>query len=348
MRTFLILALALIAGSALAEQPVRPFVPVFETDFADAFILRHNSEFLGYATNAQGDKANVPMARSANLVDWQTIQNGKQLHDAMPVLPPWARAGLTWAPEVIKTATGYVLTFTARDRRSELQCIGAAFSRDPLGPFVSAATQPLVCQTELGGTIDSHAFRAADGALYLYFKSDANNPKFGKKTDIFVQRLSPDALSVMGAAAALVRNDAAWEAHVIEAPTMVRHGPSYFLFFSANHYGWETHQKLSPYAIGYARCSGPMGPCIDAPENPILHSYKDRQAGCLSGPGHQSIFEVGGRQFISFHAWAATRGCRKFDNRRYLYIAPLLWEGGTPKIGNSLRPRQVPLTARAQ
>ena len=341
MRKFLLLALALIAGSALAEDSVPPFVPVFETDFPDAFVLRHGAEFLAYATNAQGDKANVPMARSTNLVDWQTIQDGKKLHDAMPVMPPWARAGLTWAPEVIQTKTGYVLNFTARDRRSDLQCVGAAFSRDPLGPFVSAATQPLVCQTALGGTIDSHAFRDADGKLYLYFKSDANNPRFGKKTDIFVQRLSPDALSVIGEPIALLRNDTAWEAHVIEAPTMVRHGTKYFLFYSANHYGWEKDQKLSPYAIGYARCSTPMGPCTDAPENPILYSYKDRQAGCLSGPGHQSVFEVGGRQFISFHAWAATRGCRKFDSRRYLYIAPLLWEGDTPKIGNSLRPKPV-------
>ncbi len=349
MRRFLSLVLAVTAGSAVAEQPLQPFVPVFEADFPDAFVLRHGTVFLGYATNAQGDKANVPMARSANLIEWQTIRNGERLHDAMPVLPPWARTGLTWAPEVIPTATGYVLHFTARDKRSELQCVGAAFSRDPLGPFVSTATQPLVCQTELGGTIDSHAFRDADGQLYLYYKSDANNPKFGKKTDIFVQRLSPDSLSVVGAPVALLRNNTAWEAHVIEAPTMVRRGNRYVMFFSANHYGWEKDQRLSPYAVGYASCSGPMGPCTDAPENPILHSYKDRQAGCLSGPGHQSVFDVGGRQFISFHAWAATRGCRKFDNRRYLYIAPLLWEGDIPKIGISLRPpRQVPQRARGQ
>ncbi|WP_114951237.1 glycoside hydrolase family 43 protein [Sphingosinicella terrae] len=337
MRKLLLLALALLAG-ANSAQAEPPFVPVFSTDFPDPFVLPHDGAFLAYATNAQGHRANVQMARSTNLVDWQLIERDGSLHDAMPTLPPWAREGFTWAPEVIAVENGFVLHFTAKDRRSELQCLGAAFSADPLGPFVSEATEPVLCQAETGGTIDSHAFRDADGQLYLYYKNDGNNPRFGLPTDIFVQRLSPDGLQVIGDPVALLRNDTDWEAHVIEAPTMVRRGDSYILFFSANHFGWETHQRLSPYSIGYARCSGPVGPCTDAAENPILHSYNDREAGCLSGPGHQSVFELGGRHFISFHAWAATRGCRRFDNRRYMYIAPLGWDGDTPRIAPSLRP----------
>ncbi|MGX7952898.1 glycoside hydrolase family 43 protein [Tsuneonella sp. HG249] len=341
MRTTLALfagiAAVLTSGPAVAREPSRPFVPVFETDFPDAAVLRDGADFLAYATNAQGDKANVQVARSSDLVNWELVRDGDGLHDAMPVLPPWANRGRTWAPEVIRTASGYVLHFTAHDRASDLQCLGAAFSTSPLGPFVSTATEPLVCQTELGGTIDSHPFRDADGQIYLYYKSDANNPKFGKKTDIFVQKLSADGLAVEGEPVTLLRNDTPWEAHVIEAPTMVQRGDGYVLFFSANHFGWETHQRLSPYSIGYARCSGPMGPCTDAPENPIIHSYNDRKAGCLSGPGHQSVFAVGGREFVSFHAWAATKGCRRADNARYLYVAPLLWDGDTPRLGVSLR-----------
>jgi beta-xylosidase len=329
----------LLALTAQASAPLVPnFEPVFTTDFPDPFILRHGNEFLGYATNAQNDQANVPMARSTNLVNWELVKDGDKLHDAMPILPPWARPGFTWAPEVLKTADGFVLHFTAKDRKSGLQCLGAAFSADPLGPFTSDATDPLLCQTDIGGTIDSHAFSDRDGQLYLYYKNDGNNPAFRKPTDIFVQRLSADGMTVTGDAVPLLRNDTAWEAHVIEAPTMVRHQDRYFLFYSANHFGWETHQRLSPYAMGYATCEGPMGPCTDAKENPILNSYNDRQEGCLSGPGHQSVFEVGGRQFVSFHAWAATAGCRRFENRRYLYIAPLLWKEGKPQVGLGLRP----------
>lgn len=331
---FLGLSAAVSVGRA---QDVQPFVPVFQQDFADPFVLPQRGEFLAYATNALADGANVPMARSTNLIDWQMLRDGDALHDAMPVLPAWAREGLTWAPEVIAVTGGFVLHFTARDRRSDLQCLGTAFSVSARGPFNSSATAPLLCQTEAGGTIDSHAFRDTDGALYIYYKNDGNNPRFRQPTMIYAQRLTSDGLSVSGPAVVLMRNDIPWEAHVIEAPTMVRRGSRYFMFYSANHFGWETHQRLSPYAMGYAVCDGPMGPCIDAPDNPILHSYNDRRAGCLSGPGHQSVFTVGDRMFISFHAWAATRGCRKLDNRRYLYIAPLLWEGDVPRLGNSLR-----------
>ena len=336
-----LIAIASLPSSSAAQRSAadeRPFVPVFEQDFADPFILVHGGEILGYATNAQNDAANVPMVRTTNLIDWQLLRDGERLHDAMPVLPAWARRGLTWAPEVIAVEGGYALHFTARDRTSDLQCIGAAFSVSPLGPFTSNATAPLVCQTEAGGTIDSSPFRDADGSLYLYYKNDGNNPRFGQPTRIYVQRLSADGQSVSGPAVPLLGNDTPWEAHVIEAPTMVRRGNRYVMFYSANHFGWETHQRLSPYAFGYATCDGPMGPCVDAPTNPMINSYNDRRAGCLSGPGHQSVFTVGNRQFVAFHAWAASRGCRKVGNRRFLYVAPLLWEGDVPRLANSLRP----------
>lgn len=323
-----------VSASSRSEPPL---IPAFSVDFPDPFVLRNGSEFLAYATNATGDRANVQMARSTNLVDWELIATEGKLRDAMPQMPSWARSGLTWAPEVIKTGKGFVLHFTARDKKSDLQCLGAAFSVNPLGPFTSPVDVPLLCQPELGGTIDSHAFRNSDGELFLYYKNDGNNPQFKKPTDIYVQRLTADGLNVTGDAVALLRNNTPWEAHVIEAPTMVQQGNSYFLFFSANHYGWETHQRLSPYAVGYASCKGPMGPCTDAISNPILNSYNDKKSGCLSGPGHQSVFDVGGRQFISFHAWATTKGCRKFDNKRYMYIAPLLWKDGKPQIGVSVR-----------
>lgn len=339
VRKFLLatLAAAGCAGLAQSSEPV-PFVPVLESDFADPFVMLHDGKFLAYATNAQRDAANVPMAESTNLADWSLVTDGGKLHDAMPDLPDWVRKGFTWAPEVAKAGGGFVLYFTAREKRSDLQCIGAAFSVDPKGPFVAAAAEPLVCQRELGGTIDANPFRDADGSLYLYYKNDGNNPQFRKPTHIYAQRLSADGLRLEGEPVALIDNDKAWEAHVIEAPTMVRHPGGYAMFYSANHYGWETDQKISRYAMGYAKCEGPMGPCKDAGNNPILYSYNNREAGCLSGPGHQSVFAVGARQFLSFHAWAATPGCRKLDNRRYLYIAPLNWKDGAPVLGVSLRP----------
>jgi hypothetical protein len=119
---------------------------------------------------------------------------------------------------------------------------------------------------------------------------------------------------------------------------MVHSPAGYELFFSGGFFGWNVEEGgLSPYAMGYASCTGPLGPCTAAKENPILHSFNDREAGCLSGPGHQSIFQVGTRMFISFHAWEASSGCRKQDDKRYLYIAPIFWKDAKPQIGPSLR-----------
>ena len=84
-KLFLVLLIALgLAVPASAEQP--PFVPVFSTNFPDPFILPHGDEFLAYATNANEGRANVQMARSTNLVDWEFVRDGERLHDAMPDL----------------------------------------------------------------------------------------------------------------------------------------------------------------------------------------------------------------------------------------------------------------------
>jgi beta-xylosidase len=328
-----VLALALPFALSAAAEP--SFVPVFRDNFPDPQIVVHQGEFIAYATNAG---INLPMLSSRDLVHWSWVMRpdepGKRL-DGMPELAPWVKEGFTWAPEVMKIGEKWLLYYTANHRKRDVQCLGVATADNPRGPFRDSSAEPLVCQFDLGGTIDADPFRDSDGKLYLYFKSDGN--RVGKGTAIWGQRLADDGLSVTGAPVALVKDDKQWEWKLVEAPTMVRAPAGYQLFYSAAFYGWDPNERLSRYATGYATCSGPLGPCVDAPENPILHSFNDREAGCLSGPGHTSIFSVGERRFIAFHAWAATKGCRKDVDKRYLYVAPLFWKDGKPVIGPSLR-----------
>jgi beta-xylosidase len=332
-------ATASISTASAAAPDAPPLAPVLRVDFPDPFILPHDGRFFAYATNTSKGRENVQMASSTDLVSWEPVKdrkNPKQLHDAMPVLPAWVKRGHTWAPEVLKTETGFVLYFTARDKKTGRQCVGTAVSADPLGPFTSSAARPLVCQEELGGTIDASPFRDADGQLYLYFKNDGNAVK--KPTEIFAQRLSRDGLSLTGEPVSLLRNDKPWEAHAIEAPTMVRTSGGYTMLFSANDFGWQKHRRLSPYAVGYARCEGPMGPCVDAPENPILYSYFDPESGCLSGPGHQTVFEANKQTYFAFHAWQTTPDCQRLEWKRFMYIAPIGWKDGKPQIAVRLPP----------
>jgi beta-xylosidase len=326
-----IAASLLCVGAAAPSDP--QFVPVFKENFPDPFVLLHGSEFIAYSTN---DGPNVPVAVSRDLVHWSfaTDSAGNKL-DALPKLGSWAKTGFTWAPEVLQLGNRYLLYYTASDRAKSSQCIGVAVASDPLGPFVDSNPQPIVCHVALGGSIDADAFRDADGKPYLYFKNDGN--RVGQHTAIWGQALAPDGLSVIGQPVELIHDDKPWEQRLVEAPTMIHSPLGYELFFSAAFFGWNDDQRLSPYSMGYASCAGLLGPCTKSPDNPILHSFNDRESGCLSGPGHQSIFEVGTRSFMSFHAWEANSGCRKVDDRRYLYIAPIFWRDGKPQISPSLR-----------
>ena len=324
-------ALLLVPAAASAEPS---FVPVYQVDFPDPFVVEHAGEFVAFSTNARG--LNVPVAVSRDLVDWRPAADasGKPI-DAMPELASWVEKGRTWAPEVMKVGDKWLLYYTARDRARDKQCIGIAVAADPRGPYRDTSGGPLVCQYDLGGTIDANPFRDKDGQLYVTYKNDGNS--IGKKTHIWSQRLSADGMSVVGEPVALLENDAKWEAHVIEASSMVHTPDGIAILYSANDYGWPPEHRLSRYALGYAMCQTALGPCKDSPNNPILYSYNEREAGCLSGPGHQSVFRGGEGTFIAFHGWAATRSCRKADDKRYLYVAPFGWANGKPQIAPSLR-----------
>jgi len=326
-------ALALLAGMSAAALAEPSFIPVYRDNFPDPHVVLHGGEFIAYATN---DGINLPMLVSRDLVNWSQVrdQAGRRI-DGMPVLAPWVQEGRTWAPEVMKVGAKWLLYYTAHSRRRKMQCLGVAAADGPKGPFRDQSTEPLVCQYDQGGTIDANPFRDSDGKLYVYYKSDGN--AVGKTTFIWGQRLSDDGLKVVGAAVPLIQDDAKWEWRLVEAPAMVRSPSGHQLFYSAAFFGWDPNERLSRYATGYANCSGPLGPCKDAPENPILNSFNDRQAGCLSGPGHPGIFQVGARHFMAFHAWAATSGCRKAEDERYLYVAPLFWKDGKPQLSPSLR-----------
>jgi beta-xylosidase len=301
--------------------------PVLRQDFADPAILHVDDTFYAYATNAAG--RNVMAARSTDLVNWELLP------DAMPALPKWAKltGGLTWAPEVIAIDGTYVLYFTTRDKASNKQCVGVATSAKPEGKYRDTGDQALVCQTDEGGTIDASPFRDADGTLYLYYKNDGNC--CGIATYLYVQELASDGLSLVGEPTRLVRNDQQWEGGVVEAPTMVLHDGGYYLFFSANNYA--THE----YAVGYAVCESVMGPCEDAPENPVLAS-RLKPPPMVIGPGHQTVLDLDGQTWLLYHVWEVVGGSRRGE-RRLLWLDRLDWEDGRPVVrGPTTDPQPVP------
>ncbi|MDB5081073.1 MAG: glycosidase [Chloroflexi bacterium] len=299
--------------------------PVLKSNFPDPHILLDNGTFYAYATNASG--RNIQVASSTDLVNWELLP------EAMPALPPWGKlvSGLIWAPEVIKIGPKYVLYYTGRDKTSNKQCVGVATSDAPQGKFKDSMTQPLVCQVEEGGTIDANIF-SDGGKLYLYFKNDGNC--CGQSTYLYVQELAPDGLSFVGdKPTRLIENDQQWEGRVVEAPTMFKHQGNYYLFFSGNDYAGL------PYAVGYATCKSPLGPCQKAPENPILKTSLKNPP--VIGPGHQTILQVGDQTWIIYHAWEVSNGLK--TDRRLMWLDRIEWKDGKPVvIGPTTEPQPIP------
>jgi len=296
--------------------------PVYAHDFPDPQAIRVGHTFYAYGTN--GDLGNVPTLRSSDLVHWRPVG------DAMPHLAPWTDPGRTWAPEVLRvSAHRFVLYYTAAGAAALRQCVGRAVARTPVGPFVDRSQHPLVCQAGQGGSIDAHPFRDADGTLYLYWKNDGNC--CGQDTHLWAQRMTPDGLRLTGGRTALLAQGAPWEGSLIEAPFMWRHGSAYVLFYSANAFDSEA------YAIGYASCKGPEGPCTKAPENPIVHS-----APGAAGPGHMSLATDHGRTWMLYHAWPPD-AVGSSDPGRVLWLDRVSWVGGRPQLhGPTDSPQRLP------
>lgn len=317
-------ASSLAGGSGgTATRPAATFKnPVLDQNFPDPFILKVGNTYHGYATNSAS--ANVPHATSRDLVRWEVAG------DAMPALPNWARGGRTWAPEVARVGGNYVLYFTAQDAESGRQCVGAAASASPAGPFRDSSGRPLVCQVGEGGSIDASPFRDADGKLYLLWKNDGNC--CNQATNIYIQPLDATGLRLTGKETALIQNFALWEGNVIEAPTLHREGGVYYLLYSAGPFDSDL------YAVGYATASKVTGPYRKAPENPILVSK-----GAVAGPGHQTVITDGaGRTWLAYHAWTAGQ-IGDAVGYRSMRLDRVTFGGGKVKVsGPTLTPQARP------
>ena len=329
MRRALLAAALLVGGCTAAAEPqpeeesVTFTNPVHTDNFPDPGALLVGETWHAYGTN--GPTANVPLLTSPDLVTWTPAG------DVLPEVGKWAEPGNTWAPEVIAAPGGrYLLYYTARSTATNRQCIGVAVAGKPEGPFVDDSDQPLICQADEGGSIDASPFTDESGERWLYWKNDGN--AIGQPTYLYGARLSDDGLSISGGSKRLLVNDADWEAHVIEAPQMVRHDGRLYLFYSANAFDKQE------YALGYATCEGPLGPCAKAAENPILKS-----SPAAAGPGHGFLVTTpAGESWLLYHAWPPS-AIGSVAPGRQLWLDRVDWVDGRPVVkGPTVEAQAVP------
>jgi hypothetical protein len=278
--------------------------PVLAYDFADPFIVRVGGEYYAYATNAAG--GSVQQARSSDLVSWEFAGN------ALKNIPSWAVAGSVWAPSALVRGPITVLYYTVREASSGRQCISAAVSAAPGGPFLDGSTGPMECADH--GAIDPSPFLDAGGNPYLLYKTE-------EPARIWSRPLTPDGRAFASPAHLMLIPTQRWEAGNVEAPSMLRNGAVYWLFYSGN--DWNGRN----YAEGVALCAGPAGPCNANPGNPILASF-----GTAAGPGGGEVFiDSGGAWRLAYHAYQEP--LVRYPNSRLLYFAHIgLNSAGAPTV----------------
>lgn len=296
--------------------------PIYDGDFADPFVLTVGDTLYAYATNTTDAHLPVIVIRSA--------REGTFFGDAFPDLPSWSEPGSVWAPAVYAHDDGYVLYYSTKVATTGLQCVSRAVSTSPTGPFVDDSAAPFVCQAELGGTIDPSVVVDGDGQPWLLFKSDGNC--CGLPTSIWSARLSDDGLETEGEYHRLLTAEDDWEGDLIEAPSMLVDGDTYYLFYSAN--AWDT----SKYAIGYATCRSPAGPCTRA-EGPWKSSTP-----ITRGPGGQEFFSALDQVWMVYAAWE--RGQIGYpEGARRLYLDVVEIHDGVPERVGSRRAGLVVVAA---
>ncbi len=303
------------AGAAAPAFQPATAQAVYCADFADPFVLRTESlvgsRLFTYATNT--GTRHLPVLSSP------TLLRSEEVRDALPTLPAWSREGAVWAPSVLRRGDGrLVLYYTTTDRASGRQCISRAVADDPFGPYVDDSTGAMICPADLGGAIDPSPIVDADGTAYLLWKNDGNC--CGIPTRLWAQRLSADRTGVVGDATPILGADQQWEAGLVEAPSMVEDGGTYYLFYSAN--AWNSDR----YAIGYATCPAPTGPCTKPRGGPWLSSSQEAR-----GPGGPELFRDGsGRLSMVIAAWAFGKVGYRDGGFRSLFTLGVAFDDGSP------------------
>ena len=324
LATLLGVLVAAVVAEPAAAAPDPPFGLVPQ-DAPDPDALTAEGRHWLYSTNVfpYGVTVNVPVRVSDDLLTWHYAG------DALPALGAWARPGKTWAPSVTAVGSAYVLHYVATERSSWRQCIGVAVAASPVGPFVDNRGAPLVCDVDLGGSIDPDTFVAPGGQLILHWKSDGN--AIGARTAIWGRELDGTGTSFAAGSTPrlLMHSDAGapWEGGIIENPAMVTGADgSTWLLYSGGF--WES----DGYAIGAAHCAGPLGPCTRS--GTLLAS-----SGGAVGPGGASVFvdRAGGLR-VALHAWSGPPSYRA-GGERWAAVAPLQVDGGGPRLRPDLSGR---------
>ena len=296
-------AVVAVSGDAepAAAYPGAPwFQPnrTYDQNFPDPAIIEVGGTYYAYATTTGG--ASLPVMSSTDLVNW-TARG-----DALGTGPSWSPVGPggwnLWAPTVVELpGGGFMAAFASPTGSGNRRCIATAHASSPLGPFVASGTAPFVCEPDPNGALDPFLV-VDDGVPWLIWKNEGvpvGHPTLApRRTGFWARALADDGRAWRPGSTTHQLLETTewlrpWQGTVIENPALVEFEGRWLLLYSAN--DWDSDR----YAMGYAVCSSPAGPCSEPGVGPLAASDARRL-----GPGAPApIVGPTGHLHVGYQGW---------------------------------------------
>ncbi|KAJ5971479.1 Glycoside hydrolase family 43 [Penicillium vulpinum] len=321
--TWALLTLSLfspVLGSPLVQARRKGPWLGLNTNFPDpSFMKAADNKWYAFGTNGNGKRVQVAVSNDFNT--WTLLDI-----EALPTLSTWETENDHWAPDVVMRDDGKYVMYYSGEAKSKLRhhCVGTAIADHPTGPYVPSNT-PLSCRLDRGGSIDPAGFKDKDGSRYVVFKVDGNSVGHGGdcnngieplvSTPVLLQKVAADGVTPIGDAVQILdRNTADNDGPLVEAPNLILHGDTYFLFYS-------THCFTDPaYDVRWATSKSITGPYTKK-NVPLINS---QNTGLIS-PGGGNVCGCGDRML--FHGF-----CTEERTSRCMYVADVILDGTTASI----------------
>lgn len=315
-----LICITLLAASIQLSAQEVPFYtnPVIDKSLPDPTIIRaKDGYFYLYATE---NIRNLPIYRSANLVDWQFVGTAF----TNETRPHWNRRANIWAPDINYVDGKYVLYYAKSTWGGEWECgIGVATSDKPEGPFEDHGALFISKDLNTQNSIDPDYWEE-NGHKYLFW---------GSFRGIWGIELSNDGLSLKeGAKPQQIAGT------FMEATYIHKRNGYYYLFGSA---GSCCDGERSTYRVTVGRSRNLFGPYVDKHGRALLENHHEvvlHRSDAVIGPGHNAeIFtDDEGKDWILYHGFDA----KDAGAGRLVYMDRLEWVDGWPHIAND-RPSTI-------
>jgi arabinan endo-1,5-alpha-L-arabinosidase len=271
----------------------------------------------GSGTTADG---NIQIRRSDDGVDWEYVG------EVWQEKPAWLKAAVPgvdnlWAPELYEHDGTWYLYYSASTFGKNLSVIALATNTtlDPADPAYEWVDRGQVISSkgERFNAIDAGIVEDASGTPWMSFGSFWTGLQL-------VELEWPTGLRAGSAETAepLRIADRKLPPNAIEAPYIVPHEGSYYLFFSRD---FCCQGLESTYNIAVGKSDSVSGPYVDAEGVPLLEGGGTpvlSSDGGRIGPGGQSV----SNGTLAFHYYA-----KELDGAFRLGLAELTWKDGWPE-----------------